>query len=266
MCSRRGRAARGTAPSRPAAGRGSRRRRRAGSSRSAPRARQLEVLVEQPAVHQQVEGVVGRAAPATVSRIVVPAALRTRRARPSAGLDASRSAPSSARASRASRPWPSRNDESPRLARARGRRSTCSAAQGSSPAPKRLGQRLAAQRRPAAPASRCGRGTPVRSPVAERSGVAGVREGDAAGELLVVGVAREARAPSPRRARSPRAGAVPGRRRAEDPLVVGEDAAAGAAARRGSSSVSTENFTGSARPRRPSSSCRDALAARARSA
>ena len=205
------------------------------------------VLVEQPAVHQQVEGVVRRAAPGP-RRASRPSARRT-------ASSAARPPPTepwratSSRACARVRALAEQEHDARASRRARASSATCSAAHGSSPAPKRPRERLAARAPPAARASRCGRGTRGRSPVAERSGLARVREGDAPGELGVVGIAREDRAASRRRARSRRGARWPARGGPEDPLVVGEDAEAPRPRRRRSSSV--EHARASPDPRRP---------------
>ena len=140
-----------------------------------------EVLVEEPAVHEEVEGVVGRrdlhgpraSRPRTLPRRGARLRQRRVRRRP-------RSAATSARASAEVLPLPEEEDDPPRLAglevgrhlrsrrRGRGRRRT------------RPDEPRAAQRRRRARASRSVRGTPRRSAVAERTRLARGGEGDAA--------------------------------------------------------------------------------------
>ena len=144
-----------TAPSRPAADRGSRTRRPAGSSPLRPTDRQLMVLIEQPAIHQEVEGVVGRPDDGPRESISIPVRARppprraTRRPRRSChGARSARACASSAT------PSPSSEDALTGRAGPRARRRTCSAAHGFESRAEPAGELRRVERRRDSPASR----------------------------------------------------------------------------------------------------------------
>ena len=139
-----GPAARTTAPSRPAADRGSRRRRPAGSSPPRVQSRQLTVLIQQPPVHQRVERIVRRADLDRVERRV-PGRLHASPARPAAASTVPWRAISCARVI-AVGALAQQEQRAGGARRAAARIGTCSAAQGSSAAPNWPDERRVAQR------------------------------------------------------------------------------------------------------------------------
>ena len=185
--------------------------------------RQLERLVQQPAVDDQIERIVGRAAPG-----------RRRACRPSARFGVGRAPrrrvasrrvarrPARARAPR-SRPWPSTNATLPRLARReldvdlqRGARIEAGA--------DATRQALAEAARPAARSVRLRPMNSARSPCTTRARLGGAQERDAVARTRCCrGCAREAR-PLAASTLGDDEPALAGARRAEAPLDVAEHA------------------------------------------
>ena len=184
----RGRAARSRAPSRPAAGRGSRRRRRAGRSRSAPRAARR---APGRAASGSSSGRTNRraSAPATVPS-TRPSRPRPRAAPPARPRRVPKRARSDSRV-RAVAALTQQEHDVARLARARASSSTWSARARVEPGAEAPGQRLARERR--RPARGAVAAQELRAVAGRRARAARVdaRERDASGEVLVVRVARE---------------------------------------------------------------------------